>query len=325
MANIKKVAELAGVGYGTVSRYINQSGYVSKESGEKIQAAIKELNYKPNELAKNLLRNQSKIIGVMVPNIEHPFFAKFLQYAEMELYHSGYKVIVCSTTEIRKKGNDFLDLLDNHLLDGIITGIDRWEDPRLDHITKPIVSLDRNWGNSVPIVHSDHIKSGNLLAENVIRSGCRSVVHFATSGHNSDPFAIRNLILLDALQRAGIPVRHIEISWDVLDFEYCNKIVEEHIMDLKKRDCIYASDLIALSCLSAAHKNGIKVPEDLKLISTDGVNITRLSYPVITCVRQDIEKLASTCASTILSMIQHKTDIPHEQIVDVGFQSGGTI
>ena len=67
MANIKKVAELAGVGYGTVSRYINQSGYVSKESGEKIQAAIKELNYKPNELAKNLLRNQSKIIGVMVP------------------------------------------------------------------------------------------------------------------------------------------------------------------------------------------------------------------------------------------------------------------
>lgn len=96
-------------------------------------------------------------------------------------------------------------------------------------------------------------------------------------------------------------------------------------MDLKESDCIYASDLIALSCLSAAHKNGIKVPEDLKLISTDGVNITRLSYPVITCVRQDIEKLASTCASTILSMIQHKTDIPHEQIVDVGFQSGGTI
>lgn len=325
MTSIKEVATLAGVGSGTVSRYINQSGYVSEESSKKIEAAIKKLNYKPNELARNLILNRSQIIGLMLPNIEHPFFSKFLKYTEMELYKNNYKVIVCNATDLSRRQSDFLNLLENNVLDGLITGIDRWDDDRLGLIQKPIVSLDRNWGNSVPLVHSDHIKAGNLLSERVLQANCRHLTHFSTSGHDSEPFAMRDIILLSALRKAGVEISHVEIGWNMMDFEYSNNVVEEYMGMISSCDSIYSGDLIAISCLNIAHKIGIRVPEDLKIISNDGINLTTLSYPVITCVKQNIPELAATCVKTILDLINHVPNVPHEQIVDVSFQDGGTM
>ena len=77
MAGIRDVAAYAGVGVGTVSRALNKTGYVSEETKRKIDEAVKALNYQPNELARNLYRNRSGMIGVIVPDLENPFFAKF--------------------------------------------------------------------------------------------------------------------------------------------------------------------------------------------------------------------------------------------------------
>lgn len=82
MAGIKDVARRAGVGVGTVSRALNGSGYISEETRKKILEAAKALDYQPNELAKNLSRNKTDFIGIMMPNLEHPFFASLLKYME---------------------------------------------------------------------------------------------------------------------------------------------------------------------------------------------------------------------------------------------------
>ena len=79
MPGIRDVAAYAGVGIGTVSRALNKTGYVSKETREKIEEAVRVLGYQPNELARNLYRNKSGMIGVVVPDLENPFFAKFLK------------------------------------------------------------------------------------------------------------------------------------------------------------------------------------------------------------------------------------------------------
>lgn len=324
MAGIREVATLAGVGVGTVSRYLNQSGYVSETSSKKIQAAIDSLNYKPNELARNFSLNRTGIIGIMLPNIEHPFFAKFLKCAEIELYKNNYKVIVCNAAEITHRQKDFLDLLENNVLDGLITATDRWDDPRIDTISKPIVSFDRNWGASIPLIHSDHIKTGNLISDRLIASGCHHVAHFASDGHRSEPFAIRDIIILDALQTHNIELTHVEIEWNMLDFEYLNQVVEESIDTLSSCDAVYSGDLIALSFINVARKKGILIPQDLKIISTDGIDITKLSYPVLSCVRQNIPELARLCVETMLLQISGAA-VPHEQVVDVDFQDGGSI
>ena len=89
MAGIKDVAKRANVGVGTVSRMLNNSGYVADATRKKIEGAMKELNYTPNELARNLYHKRTGIIAVLVPNVLNPFFAEFIDYAEADLYEAG--------------------------------------------------------------------------------------------------------------------------------------------------------------------------------------------------------------------------------------------
>ena len=93
MASIKEVAQKAGVGVGTVSRVLNSTGYVSDETRIKVETAMKELNYIPNELARNLLSKKSGFFSIILPKISHPFFAEVVLYAEAELMKKGYCVL----------------------------------------------------------------------------------------------------------------------------------------------------------------------------------------------------------------------------------------
>lgn len=97
MASIKDVAQKAGVGVGTVSRVINGSGYVAADTRKKIEQAISDLEYTPNELARNLFRNRTGIIGVLIPDLDHPFFSAFTRETEVALYKRGYKAMICNT------------------------------------------------------------------------------------------------------------------------------------------------------------------------------------------------------------------------------------
>lgn len=103
MASIREVAQEAGVGVGTVSRALNGSGYVSPETRKKIEKAAKKLKYTPNELARNLYHNKTGIVGVIVPDLEHPFFSSLVKHIEMELYEQGYKTMICNTVGISRR------------------------------------------------------------------------------------------------------------------------------------------------------------------------------------------------------------------------------
>ena len=94
MASIRDVARRAGVGVGTVSRVINGNGYVSADTKKKIEKAIEELEYTPNELARNLFRNKTGIVGILVPDVDHPFFSSYVRQTEAALYELGYKNLI---------------------------------------------------------------------------------------------------------------------------------------------------------------------------------------------------------------------------------------
>lgn len=116
MASIKEVAQKAGVGVGTVSRVINGSGYVAADTRKKIEQAISDLEYTPNELARNLFRNRTGIIGVLIPDLDHPFFSSFARETEVALYKRGYKAMICNTVGSSNRERDYLNMVD-----GIIT------------------------------------------------------------------------------------------------------------------------------------------------------------------------------------------------------------
>ena len=119
MASIRDVARRAGLGVGTVSRVINGNGYVSADTKKKIEKAIEELEYTPNELARNLFRNKTGIVGILVPDVDHPFFSSYVRQTEAALYEVGYKTLISSTIGVSNREEEFLDMLDRNMVDGI--------------------------------------------------------------------------------------------------------------------------------------------------------------------------------------------------------------
>lgn len=170
MASIRDVAKLAQVAPSTVSLVLNNKGYVSKTARDKVLAAIKELNYVPNELARNLFRNCTNIIGVVVPDIAHPFFGTFIRFLEIALYKQGYKILVCSTIERQNGEHEFIDMLKRQMIDGIIMGCHSLEVDLYNKINKPIVALDRVINDNIPIIRSDHELGGKLAAQRLIKA-----------------------------------------------------------------------------------------------------------------------------------------------------------
>ena len=120
MASIRDVAIKAGVGIGTVSRALNGSGYISDETKQKIMQAVEELNYKPNELAQNLFRNKSGFIGIVVKNLSHPFMASLVKHVENNLYTNGYKCMLCEVGDNPNRIEEFVEMLQRNVMDGII-------------------------------------------------------------------------------------------------------------------------------------------------------------------------------------------------------------
>ena len=103
---IKDVANLSGVSVTTVSRFLNQRGYISQTTAQKIHKAIHDLNYSPNQLARSLYNNQTHTIGLIVPSVVHPFFAQLTQLLEQKLYSLNYHMLLCTTDNNKDRESD---------------------------------------------------------------------------------------------------------------------------------------------------------------------------------------------------------------------------
>ena len=178
MASIREVARLAHVAPSTVSRALNGSGYVSEESKAKIKQAVEELDYIPNQWIRNLYKKRTGIIGVMTPDIIHPYFSTLWNYLEAELDQYGYNVVICNTRENKDKEREYLDTLERNLFDGLIVGSAFLPDEYYMKIEKPIISLDRIIPG-IPLVTSDHCQGGTLAAELFLEKGCKKVMCFS--------------------------------------------------------------------------------------------------------------------------------------------------
>src|SRR5690606_7773253 len=120
MPTIRDVAERAGVSVTTVSRVLNNRGYISEATRRKVYQAMKELDYQPNEVARSLFRKRSNIIGLIVPTVEHPFFGELTFQVETYAYSRGYKVLVCNSQLNAAKEQEYIGMLRRNQVDGII-------------------------------------------------------------------------------------------------------------------------------------------------------------------------------------------------------------
>jgi family./Bacterial regulatory proteins, lacI family. len=173
MATIKDVAERAGVTVTTVSRVLNNRGYISEKTREKVYEAMKELNYQPNELARSLYRKKSYLIGLLIPSVAHPFFAELTNYIEYYAYQNDYKILLCNSGQDVEKEKEYIDMLKRHQVDGIIIGSHTLKAEQYINVNLPIVAIDRYFSEKIPYVASDNYNGGVLATKLLIQKGCK--------------------------------------------------------------------------------------------------------------------------------------------------------
>lgn len=324
MAGIKDVAKKANVGVGTVSRMLNNSGYVAEDTRKKIEIAMRELDYTPNELARNLYHKRTGIIAVLVPNVSHPFFSEFVDCVEAELYEAGYKMMLCNTVKASNAELEYLDMLNRHIVDGVITGVHSLDVEEYMKISKPIVALDRYLGEHIPVVAVNHKEGGRLAAETLIKNGCKKVLHFRGSTAVESPYHERHYEFERIMKENHIETYTYELEWNRFDTEYYREAVQEVFAKKNEFDGVFAVDGLAIEYMNEAIRRHLKVPGDVKFVAYDGTFITKMVEPQMTAVVQPIEELAKESARLLSNLINGKKYRNKQIILKVQLRKGDT-
>lgn len=306
MATIQDVAKHAHVGVATVSRVLNGSGYVKAETKERIMQAIKELNYSPNEMARNLYFKRTGIVAIIIPQIAHPFFAEFVDAVITDLEKVNYKAMICNTWDESHYELQYLDMLKRNMVDGIIFGAHSLDVEKYQNIDRPIVALDRELGGGIPCVCADHITGGRIAAETLLKAGCKNVLQFCGTKEVSTPSFLRHEMFSKVMMENGCQCRNYTMSRNGFSYEYFRQITADALSKYPDIDGVFATDVIVMSYIRQALSKGIRIPEDIKAVSYDGTSASDLSGVPLTTIMQPISQLASECVRMMMDLIQSK-------------------
>lgn len=316
---MKDVARLAGVGVGTVSRVVN--GIKVKESTlQKVQAAIKELNYQPDEYARGLKTNRSHTIALIIPSIWHPFFSEFAYYVEKNLNDHHYKMFICNIESDVSTEIEYLEMVKNNKVDGIIgitySDIDQYVSSNL-----PFVSIDRHFSEDVPYVSSDNFGGGQLAATELL---ARGVNHFAYIGGKNmyeNETDLRKKGFYQVVSEANKPLYILDMPEPI---DHLEEKIKQFLLENPQIDGIFAvNDFMAMRIMRVMGEIGKQAPSDIQIIGFDGLKPAFDQDYFLSSIRQPLEELAKTSVDTLLSLLNGEEPSPRT-VLPVRFVSGGT-
>jgi len=324
MAGIKDVAEKAGVSVTTVSRVLNKRGYISQEMYQRVNQAIEELNYYPNQIARYLYWQRTFVIGLLIPDVSRPFFACLAKYIEMELSSRGYKMLLCNTEEKANKERECLAMLRQNKVDGIVIGSHALDTSEYRKVVLPMVSIDMKLGDQIPNVSSNHRRGGELAARKLIENGCKNVVQIMSDRRIKTNSQERHKAFQRLMEENGIKCTTYELKKQGSICEEYAKAEKKIFSVASGVDGAFAIDYIAARILRAALSRGIRVPQELKIVGYDGTEIAELVYPRLTTVCQNYAALSQSIVSSLVYQIEQKERPEVDPIHDVVLFEGGT-
>ncbi|BBE41065.1 LacI family DNA-binding transcriptional regulator [Streptococcus dysgalactiae] len=300
VAKLTDVAALAGVSPTTVSRVINKKGYLSQKTVDKVNKAMRELGYKPNNLARSLQGKSAQLIGLIFPNISNIFYAELIEHLEIELFKHGYKTIICNSEHNPVKEREYLEMLAANQVDGIISsshnlGIDDYE-----RVEAPIVAFDRNLAPDIPIVASDNFEGGKLAAQTLQKHGCQKIIMITGNDNSESPTGLRQLGFNYQLKRSA---EIIKLPNDLSPIRREMEI--KSILATRKPDGLFVSDdLTAILIMKVAKQLNIAIPQDMKIIGYDGTTFVEQYVPQLATIKQPIEEIAKLSVEVLLKKIK---------------------
>ncbi len=307
---IKDVAKHAGVGVGTVSRVINNEKAVGDKTRKKVLEAMKELNYSRNNMAFRLRKNETRMIALLVPIINHPFFAKLAYYVEDEASKFGYSVILVSSQQKVDKETEIITKIMHREVDGAVF-VTHYMHEEEDLQNCPIVSIDRTFGENIPYVTSDNYDATKQAIQYMVEHGAKKIGFIGSKPLVTSEVTEREHAYLDAMAEYDMPVRMVN---EVIQHGEEQVVVADFIKKHADVDGVFVSGYtLSQVFYDEARSLGKKIPDDLQIVSYDGI-FKQWGIDSITSVEQPIEEMArrvvqlliqkihgeETCARTVL-------------------------
>jgi LacI family transcriptional regulator len=306
---LKEVASLAKVSTATVSNVINNTKHVSESVKKQVFVAMEALNYKPNEIAKSLRVQQSRLIGILISDISNDFISKVVKGIENTLSEIGYNVLLCSTDSDFEKEKEYLNVFMGKRIDGLIisssgTGdYEHYED--LIKAKVPVVFLNR-CPDHFPsnMVMTNNIKGAYSATEHLIKHGHKKIgiitgpLHFSTGRD-------RFIGYQRALEDYGIPYREeivLEGCFNIESgYELTKKLFEEN-MDIEA--LFISNNSMSLGAYKYIKEQGIKIPEEIAIYGYDDPEWADIVDPPLSGIKQPAYQLGIYAAKKIVDTVQ---------------------
>lgn len=310
MASMNDVANRAGVSIATVSRVLNNNGKVNEATRAKINKAIKELKYQPSRVAKRLRSKSvsSNLFGVLIPDIENPFYVEVLRGIEEMAYHNNYAIIMCNFGQDEVKEKLYLEILQSEGIDGLIAAPAREDDPQLKKMVNdglPIVCVDRGLvGINVDVVLVDNATGAFNAVDFLAKSGYKRIAYIA--GLPEIPSSrLREKGYKEALAANGIPFNPELVKFGNSKHESGIKLCAE-LLDLPNPpDALFTgNNLITLGALETIHERKLKIPRDIAIIGFDDMYWSSSLNPPLTAVRQPAFEIGKRAVEMLIQRIQ---------------------
>ena len=325
MSTISDVAKRAGVSAMTVSRVVNGTGYTSTETRTRVEAAIEELGYVPNALARQLRSKRTKTIALVVSDISNPFFTTIARGVEDHAVGLGFSVMYCNTDESEVEEEQYLLMLIERQVDGVLLVPARssGESFRLlnDH-HMPVVVLDRRIAaRNVDSVRCDSEAGAYALAKHLVELGHRRIA-VLTGRRNVSTSVDRVAGCRRAMEEVGLALPDELVHWGGFNVGRLNqadghRMAQEVLAARGERpSAIFcANNFIGFGAIRALHEAGLRVPDDMSVVAFDDLPEEWVSEPFLTVAAQPAYEIGQRAAAMLLDQIAGSHEPTGESVV----------
>jgi DNA-binding LacI/PurR family transcriptional regulator len=313
MPTIKDVAKIANVSVATVSRVINNSGYVNHETKKIVETAIEELGYVPNELARSLFSKRSNIIGLIVPHISTYFFAELIESIEDAVTKNGFKLMIFNSKDDIELEKKYLNVINQYNIDGLIVAANTRSIKSYLKLKIPVLTIDHILDKSIPSVTSDNIQGGELAAWKLINSGANKIIHFRGP---SDLITVvdRAKGFYSIIDKNNVDVWSFDLDFKAPDIKDIEMFIKKHP---EVNGIFCSSDIIAFYVISVLKKLEYSIPDDVQIIGFDNIELSGVLIPKLTTIAQPIFDLGNEAIRKLNLLIKKKSIIELHSVLPV--------
>lgn len=303
---------MAGVSTSTVSHVINNDRFVSDAIREKVESAIKALNYAPSALARSLKINQTRTIGMLITASTNPFYSELVRGVERSCFERGYSLVLCNTEGDEQRMNRNLETLMQKRVDGLLLLCTETHQPSQEILQRypsvPTVMMDwAPFDGDSDLIQDNSLLGGDMATQYLIQKGYTHIACI-TGPLDKTPARLRLEGYRAAMTNAGLTVH--EGDEIIGDFEFAGGLEAMQTLlarDVRPQAVFIGNDAMAFGAYQALYQAGLHVPQDIAIVGYDDIELARYMTPPLTTVHQPKDELGELAIDVLIHRIADPT------------------